>query len=97
MVLDEAEAHVRVPAKIAIDFLKISRSMRSRSFSARKRAISEAWSAGIGAACVVGRRVALDTRGSSDDGHWACNGFTASTVPATGLRARGFSSSRLRS
>jgi hypothetical protein len=27
----------------------------------------------------------LDTRGSSDDGHWACNGFTSSTVPATGL------------
>ena len=24
-----------------------------------------------------------------DDGHWACNGFTASTVPATGLRAVG--------
>jgi hypothetical protein len=27
----------------------------------------------------------LDTRGSSRDAHWACNGFTASTVPATGL------------
>jgi hypothetical protein len=33
----------------------------------------------------------LDTRGSSDDGHWACNGFTSSTVPATGLRAIGAS------
>src|ERR1700684_3125112 len=54
MVLDEAEAHIRVPAKIAIDFFKMSRSMRSRSFSSRKRAISAAWSAGIGAACVVG-------------------------------------------
>src|ERR1700756_3886063 len=31
----------------------------------------------------------LDTRGSSHDAHWACNGFTASTVPATGLRAVG--------
>ena len=42
MVLDEAEAHVRVPAKIPIDFLKMSRSMRSRSFSWRSFAISEA-------------------------------------------------------
>src|SRR5262249_20200473 len=33
----------------------------------------------------------LDTRGSSDDGHWPCNGFTSSTVPATGLRAIGAS------
>src|SRR5262249_40358499 len=32
-----------------------------------------------------------DTRGSSDDGHWACNGFTSSTVPATGLPAVGAS------
>lgn len=39
-------------------FFKMSRSMRSRSFSSRSRAISEAWSAGIGAACIVGRRVA---------------------------------------
>src|SRR5262245_16893315 len=30
-------------------------------------------------------------RGSSDDGHWPCNGFTSSTVPATGLRAVGAS------
>ena len=29
---------------------------------------------------------------SSDDGHWPCNGFTASTVPATGLRAVGLRS-----
>jgi hypothetical protein len=27
---------------------------------------------------------------SSCDDHWPCNGFTASTVPATGLRAVGF-------
>ncbi|SDF84527.1 hypothetical protein SAMN05216337_107818 [Bradyrhizobium brasilense] len=43
--LHEAESHVRVPAKIAIDFSKMSRSMRSRSFSRCKRAISAAWSA----------------------------------------------------
>ncbi|MGY4257852.1 hypothetical protein ACVI1L_004920 [Bradyrhizobium sp. USDA 4516] len=58
MILDEAEPLVRVLAKIAIDFFKMSRSMRSRSFSSRSRAISAAWSAGIGAACVMGRRVA---------------------------------------
>src|SRR5580700_2720973 len=44
-IFDEAESHVRVPAKIAIDFFKMSRSMRSRSFSRCKRAISAAWSA----------------------------------------------------
>ncbi|MCP1838626.1 transposase [Bradyrhizobium sp. USDA 4538] len=58
VILDEAEAHVRVPAKIAIDFFKMSRSMRSRSFSWRSRAISAAWSADIGVACVVGRHAA---------------------------------------
>jgi hypothetical protein len=58
VVLNEAEAHVRVPAKIAIDFFKMSRSMRSRSFSWRNRAISEAWFADIGVACVVGRHAA---------------------------------------
>jgi len=57
-IFDEAESHVRVPAKIAIDFFKMSRSMRSRSFSRCKRAISAAWSADGSAACVVGRRVA---------------------------------------
>jgi hypothetical protein len=56
MILDETEAHVRVPAKIAIDFFKMSRSMRSRSFSRRSRAISAAWSADGSAACVMGRR-----------------------------------------
>lgn len=44
-VFNEAEAHVRVPAKIAIDLFKMSRSMRNRSFSWRNRAISEPWSA----------------------------------------------------
>src|SRR3954466_2117006 len=43
-IFDETEPHVRTPAKIAIDFFKMSRSMRSRSFSRRKRAISTAWS-----------------------------------------------------
>src|SRR4029077_18340410 len=37
--------------------------------------------------CQRERCAYLDTRGSSDDGHGECNGFTASTVPATGLRA----------
>ena len=37
-------------------------------------------------------RSRLDTRGSSHDDHWACNGFTASTVPATELRAVGLCS-----
>lgn len=58
MVLNEAEAHVRVRAKIAIDSFKMSRPLRSRSFSWRSRAISEAWSAKIGVACVVGRHAA---------------------------------------
>src|ERR1700738_3111741 len=44
-IFDEAESHVRTPAKIAIDFFKMSRSMRNRSFSRCKRAISAAWSA----------------------------------------------------
>ena len=57
-IFDEAESHARVPAKIAIDFFKMSRSMRSRSFSRCKRAISAAWSADGSVACVVGRRAA---------------------------------------
>src|SRR6202007_1876584 len=54
-IFDEAESHVRTPAKIAIDFFKMSRSMRSRSFSRCKRAISAACSADGSVACVVGR------------------------------------------
>src|SRR5689334_9103051 len=57
-IFDEAKSHFGAPAKIAIDFFKISRSIRSRSFSRCKRAISAAWSADGGVACVVGRRVA---------------------------------------
>src|SRR6266850_2323539 len=57
-ILDEAESHVRTPAKIAIDFFKMSRSIRSRSFSRCRRAISAAWSADGSVACVVGRRAA---------------------------------------
>src|SRR6202165_29101 len=41
-IFDEAEPHFGTPAKIAIDFFKMSRSMRSRSFSRCKRAISAA-------------------------------------------------------
>ena len=41
-----------------IDYFKMSRSMRSRSFSRCRRAISAAWSADGSVACVVGRRVA---------------------------------------
>src|SRR6201998_4146340 len=57
-IFDEAESHFWTPAKIAIDFFKMSRSMRSRSFSRCKRAISASWSADGSVACVVGRRVA---------------------------------------
>src|ERR1700737_4026417 len=41
-IFDKAESHVRTPAKIAIDFFKMSRSMRNRSFSRCRRAISAA-------------------------------------------------------
>src|SRR6266851_35259 len=41
-IFDEAVSHVRTPAKIAIDFFKMSRSMRNRSFSRCKREISAA-------------------------------------------------------
>src|SRR6266567_1091262 len=57
-IFDKAESHFGTPAKIAIDFFKMSRSMRSRSFSRCKRAISAAWSADGSVACVVGRRAA---------------------------------------
>jgi hypothetical protein len=57
-IFDEAESHFGPPAKIAIDFFKMSRSMRSRSFSRCRRAISAAWSADGSGACVVGRRAA---------------------------------------
>src|ERR1700681_1687047 len=57
-IFDEAKSHFGTPAKITIDFFKMSRSMRSRSFSRCKRAISAAWSADGSVACVVGRRAA---------------------------------------
>src|ERR1700731_4340388 len=41
-IFDEAESHFGTPAKIAIDFFKMSRSMRNRSLSRCKRAISAA-------------------------------------------------------
>src|SRR5215207_48005 len=53
-IFDEAESHVRSPAKIAIDFFKMSRSMRSCSFSRCNRASRSAWSAEGSAACDVG-------------------------------------------
>src|SRR5947209_7216501 len=53
-IFDEAESHVRGPAKIAIDFFKMSRSTRSCSFSRCKRAMTSAWSADGSAACDVG-------------------------------------------
>src|SRR5665213_1019206 len=56
VIFDEAEPHVRTPAKIAIDFFKMSRSSRSRSFSCCKRAISAVWSADGSTACCVGSR-----------------------------------------
>src|SRR4051812_46588749 len=52
-IFDEAESHVRGPAKIAIDFFKMSRSMRNCSFSRCNRAIASAWSADGSAACDV--------------------------------------------
>jgi hypothetical protein len=57
-IFDEAESHVRVPAKIAIDFFKMSHSIRKRSFSRFVWAIWEAWSAVGSAACVMARRAA---------------------------------------
>ena len=42
VVLDEAKLHLDAPAKIAIDFPRMSRSCRSRSFSRRSRAFSAA-------------------------------------------------------
>ena len=55
-IFDEAESQFGPPAKIAIDFFKMSRSMRSRSFSRCRRAISAAWSADGSVACVVAPR-----------------------------------------
>jgi hypothetical protein len=49
------ESHFGTPAKIVINFFRISRSRRSRSLSRCKRAISAAWSADGSVACVVGR------------------------------------------
>src|SRR4030095_5845678 len=68
-IFDEAEPHFGAPAKIAIDFFKMSRSMRSRSFSRCRRAISAAWSADGSVACVVGRRAAAV--GSSPAPPWS--------------------------
>ncbi|MEH2536551.1 MULTISPECIES: hypothetical protein [unclassified Bradyrhizobium] len=60
----------------------MSRSMRSRSFSWCSRAISAAWSAGIGVACVVERR-ATDA-GSCVRGQslWTSSTLASSTLLA---------------
>src|SRR5271157_1571493 len=58
LVLDETEFHFGASEKMRKVFFKISRSMRRRSFSRRKRAFSVAKSTPAGgiAACVLGRR-----------------------------------------
>jgi hypothetical protein len=58
MLIDEPELHREADPKMSAAFFKISRSIRSRSFSRRKRATSETRSDGDGAAaCVMGRLV----------------------------------------
>jgi hypothetical protein len=52
------DSHVGDFANGPGQFFKMSRSMRSRSFSRCKRAISAAWSADGSVACVVWRRAA---------------------------------------
>ena len=46
MLLDEAEPHFGISAKMPIAFFRTSRSIRVRSSSRRSRAISAAWSDG---------------------------------------------------
>ena len=58
LILDDAEFHFGGSEKMRSVFFKISRSMRKRSFSRRRRAFSVAKSTPAGgiAACVLGRR-----------------------------------------
>jgi hypothetical protein len=58
LILDDAEFHFGGSEKMRSVFFKISRSMRRRSFSRRRRAFSAAKSTPAGgiAACVLGRR-----------------------------------------
>src|SRR5581483_9248365 len=56
VLIDEPELHREADPKMSAAFFKMSRSIRSRSFSRRSRAFSAARSDGDGAgACVVGR------------------------------------------
>src|SRR5438045_356763 len=56
MLIDEPELHREADPKMSAAFFKISRSIRNRSFSRRRRATSETGSDGDGAgACVMGR------------------------------------------
>src|SRR5262245_50283607 len=58
LIFDEAESHFGGSEKMRSVFFKISRSMRRRSFSRRRRVFSAARSTPAGgiAACVLGRR-----------------------------------------
>ena len=56
MLLDGPEPHRNGLAKMAIPFLRMSRSIRSRSTSRLRRAISAAWSA-----CGTGTGLSVDT------------------------------------
>jgi len=59
MLIDEPELHREADPKMSAAFFRMSRSIRSRSFSRRSRAFSEARSDGDGAgACVVERLAA---------------------------------------
>src|SRR5438270_2598446 len=56
MLIDEPELHREADPKMSAAFFRMSRSIRSRSFSRRRRATSETRSDGDGAgACVMGR------------------------------------------
>src|SRR5215469_11958650 len=57
MLIDEPELHREAAPKMSAAFFRISRSIRSRSFSRRKPAFSAARSDGdTTGACVIGRR-----------------------------------------
>jgi tetratricopeptide (TPR) repeat protein len=63
MLIDEPELHREAAPKMSAAFFRISRSIRSRSFSRRKPAFSAARSAGgATGTCVIGRRAGLVSR-----------------------------------
>jgi hypothetical protein len=56
MLINDPELHQEADPKMSAAFVRMSRSIRSRSFSRLSRAFSEARSDGDGAgACVLGR------------------------------------------